>query len=115
MSAERWVSPPSPSRAPPSAPSLAGAVLPFFGLGVEPILTGFDHLLFLFALVLRGGRVGSLLVIVTAFTLAHSVTLALAVLDVVVLPSRLVEPAIALSIAYVAFENLFLGRAASRR
>ena len=59
----------------------------FFRLGVEHILTGYDHILFLFALILRGGRLGSLLGIVTAFTVAHSITLALAVLGVVVVPS----------------------------
>jgi hypothetical protein len=87
----------------------------FFTLGIEHILIGFDHLLFLLALVLRGGNLWSLLKIVTAFTVAHSITLALAVFDVVVLPSRLVEGAIALSIAYVAAENLFLKHAASHR
>lgn len=87
----------------------------FFTLGIQHILIGFDHLLFLLALVLRGGDLWSLLKIVTAFTLAHSITLALAVLNVVVLPSRLVEATIALSIAYVAAENLFLRQAVSHR
>jgi hydrogenase/urease accessory protein HupE len=87
----------------------------FFALGVEHILIGFDHLLFLLALVLRGGRLWSLLKIVTAFTIAHSITLALAALDVVNLPSRLVEATIALSIAYVAAENLFLRQTVSHR
>src|SRR5438876_916754 len=57
----------------------------------------------------------ALLKIITAFTLAHSVTLALAVLNVVVLPDRLVEAVIALSIAFVAAENLFLNPVVSRR
>ena len=57
----------------------------------------------------RGGGLLALAKIVTAFTLAHSVTLALAVLDVVALPDRLVEAVIALSIAAVAAENLFAG------
>ena len=87
----------------------------FFTLGIQHILIGFDHLLFLLALVLRGGNLWSLLKIITAFTLAHSITLALAVFDVVVLPGRLVEAAIALSIAYVAAENLFLRHAVSHR
>jgi hydrogenase/urease accessory protein HupE len=87
----------------------------FFTLGVEHILIGFDHLLFLLALVLRGGNAWSLLKIVTAFTIAHSITLALAALNIIVLPSRLVEGAIALSIAYVAAENLFAKRPASHR
>jgi hydrogenase/urease accessory protein HupE len=78
----------------------------FFRLGVEHILTGYDHLLFLLALLLRGGRLLSLLKIITAFTVAHSITLALAVLGVVTIPARIVEPAIAASIVWVALENL---------
>lgn len=90
-------------------------VFAFFRLGVEHILTGFDHILFLLALILRGGSIGSILGIVTAFTIAHSVTLALAVLNVVAPPARLIEPLIALSIAYVALENIFARRRPSRR
>jgi hydrogenase/urease accessory protein HupE len=92
-----------------------GGALSFLALGVEHILTGWDHLLFLLALMLCGGNLWSLFKIVTAFTLAHSITLALAALDVVNLPSRWVEAAIAASIAYVAAENLFLGGRISRR
>ena len=80
----------------------------FFVLGIEHILTGYDHLLFLFALLIGGGSAWALVKIVTAFTLAHSLTLTAAALDLVVLPSRLVESAIALSIAYVALENLLV-------
>ena len=87
----------------------------FFALGIEHILTGYDHLLFLLALMLCGGGLWSLLKIITAFTIAHSITLALAALDVVVLPSALVESLIALSIAYVALENLLPRHAVSRR
>lgn len=87
----------------------------FFPLGIEHILTGYDHLLFLLALMLCGGGLWSLLKIITAFTIAHSITLALAALDVVVLPSALVESVIALSIAYVALENLLPRYAVSRR
>jgi len=87
----------------------------FLLLGVEHILSGWDHLLFLLGLLLRGGGWLSLARIITAFTLAHSVTLALAVLDVVVLSDRLVEAVIALSIAFVAAENLFLTPVVSRR
>lgn len=79
----------------------------FVLLGIEHILTGWDHLLFLLGLLLRGGSWLGLAKIVTAFTLAHSITLALAALDIVVLPDRLVEAVIALSIALVAAENLF--------
>ena len=88
----------------------------FFALGVEHILTGYDHLLFLFALMIGGGSAWSLVKIVTAFTLAHSVTLTAAALDLIVLPGQLVESAIALSIAYVGLENLFiLERSTSKR
>ena len=81
-------------------------------LGMEHIFTGYDHIAFLFGLLLvaaarqlRGG-LRYTLGIVTAFTVAHSVTLIAAGLGWVRLPSRIVEPAIALSIAYVAVENL---------
>lgn len=93
----------------------AGGVVSFVRLGVEHILTGWDHLLFLLVLLLRGGGWLSLAKIITAFTVAHSVTLALAALDVVVLPDRLVEAVIALSIASVAAENLFLSPVVARR
>ncbi len=94
------------------APNGAGS---FFLLGVEHIATGYDHLLFVLALVLCGGGIGQLLKIITAFTLAHSVTLGAAAFDLVTLPSVLVESVIALSIAYVAFENLYPRFAISRR
>ena len=90
-------------------------VASFVLLGVEHILGGWDHLLFLLALLLRGGGWWSLVRIVTAFTLAHSVTLALAVLDVVAMPGRLVEAVIALSIALVAAENLVARPVVARR
>ncbi|MBD8531045.1 MULTISPECIES: HupE/UreJ family protein [unclassified Massilia] len=78
----------------------------FFKLGVEHILTGFDHLLFLCALLVTVSRIKPMLAIVTAFTLAHSATLALAALDVVALPSSLVEPLIAVSIIVACLDNL---------
>jgi hydrogenase/urease accessory protein HupE len=78
----------------------------FLWLGIEHILTGYDHLLFLFALLLVSGNFMSSLKIITCFTIAHSVTLALATLNVVQLSSRVVEPMIAASIVYVGVENL---------
>ena len=78
-----------------------GAFLAFVGMGFQHILSGYDHIAFLVALVVSARRLRSLLGVVTAFTLAHSVTLALAALDVVRLPSGPVEVAIALSIAWV--------------
>lgn len=91
-----------------SAGDAGGSSTPlgFVRLGVDHILTGWDHLLFLAALLLGGGGAVALLKIVTAFTLAHSVSLAAPVLHVVELPSRIVESAIAASIAWVAVENL---------
>jgi hypothetical protein len=83
-------------------------------LGVEHIFTGYDHLAFLFGLLVVAGfsslRHGLryVLGVVTAFTVAHSITLICAGLDLVRLPSRVVEPAIALSIFYVAVENIFV-------
>ncbi len=79
--------------------------------GFEHILPkGLDHILFVLGLFLFSRRLGPLFWQVTAFTVAHSVTLALAVLGVVELPARVVEPVIALSIAYVAIENIFAHR-----
>ena len=86
----------------------------FFRLGVEHILTGYDHLVFLFGLVVIGGRPRALIKAITAFTLAHSLSLAVAVLGVWTPSPRFVEPAIALSIAYVGLENFFLKDAEKR-
>ena len=79
----------------------------YFPLGVEHILLGFDHLLFLFALLLLPLKWKQLLLMITSFTVAHSITLAMAVFGWVVLPSLWVEAAIALSIVYVGVENLW--------
>jgi len=74
--------------------------------GVHHIFVGPDHILFIVGLLLLGGSIGRLLKIVTAFTVAHSITLALAALRVVDPPARLIEPVIALSIVYVGIETL---------
>ena len=79
----------------------------FLSLGVEHIWTGYDHLLFLFGLLLTASSLRAMLLIVTGFTVAHSITLSLAALGVVVLPSSVVEPAIAATIAFVGVENLW--------
>jgi hydrogenase/urease accessory protein HupE len=81
--------------------------LSFFKLGMSHILTGYDHLLFLFALLLRKQTFKQYALIVTSFTIAHSITLSLAVLGIMDLPSKFVESVIALSIIYVAVENIF--------
>jgi HupE/UreJ protein len=91
-----------PQKASPFA--VAGTYL---ALGVEHILAGIDHLLFVLGLlILAGRRWRRLLVTVTAFTVAHSITLALATLGVVSVPQAPVEAVIALSIAFVALEIL---------
>lgn len=79
----------------------------FFRLGVEHILIGFDHLLFLTGLLLVCRRFREMVAIVTSFTVAHSLTLALATFDLITLPGRVVEPLIAASIVFVGVENLW--------
>jgi len=78
----------------------------WLGHGFEHIVTGWDHVAFLVALLVAATTLRSLVGVVTAFTVAHSVTLALAALEVIDVPARLVELVIALSIAYVAAGNL---------
>lgn len=86
----------------------------FLKAGVEHIVTGYDHLCFLFALLLWATRVWPVVKIVTAFTVSHSVTLSLAALNIVTLPTQWVEAAIAASIIYVAVENFFSRRVDGR-
>jgi hypothetical protein len=86
--------------------ALAPVVADYTRLGVEHILTGFDHLLFVVALVLLVGRGAKLLATVTAFTVAHSVSLAATVLGLIRVPSAPVEASIALSIVLVCAECL---------
>ncbi len=76
----------------------------FVGLGFDHILEGWDHLLFVSGLIIVAGTWRRILVTVSGFTLAHSATLALAALDLVRLPPRAVEAAIALSIVFLAVE-----------
>ncbi len=93
-------------------PSVWAAARRFLRLGVEHIFTGYDHIAFLLALLLLGGRFLDLVKIVTSFTIAHSVTLALAALGILNPPSRAVEALIAASIVAVAGENLWVLRGA---
>jgi hypothetical protein len=86
--------------------SLLAATTRFVALGIEHILLGLDHVLFVVALLLGARRLRDVAVVASLFTVAHSVTLALAVVGWVHVPARLVEPLIALSIAFVALENL---------
>lgn len=83
--------------------------LDFFELGIEHIVTGYDHLLFLFSLLLVTHSLRPALKIITFFTIAHSITLAVAGLNLLELPSSFVEPFIAATIVYVAVENLIRG------
>lgn len=84
-------------------------IFKFIPQGIHHILIGPDHILFLVGLLLLGGAIRQLLIVVTAFTIAHSVTLSLAVLNVFNPPANLVEPAIALSIVCVGADNLLVG------
>jgi hydrogenase/urease accessory protein HupE len=81
----------------------------FLSLGVKHILTGYDHLLFLFGLLVVARGFVSSLNIVTSFTIAHSITLAVATLHLVQIPSRIVEPLIAASIVFIGVDNLWRG------
>jgi hydrogenase/urease accessory protein HupE len=81
----------------------------FLSLGVKHILTGYDHLLFLLGLLIVARGFVSALTIITSFTIAHSITLTVATLHLVQIPSRIVEPLIAASIVFVGVENLLRG------
>jgi len=90
-------------------PAAAGTTLAgYVGLGILHITTGWDHLAFLFALLLLARRLREVAVLVTAFTAAHSVTLALAVLGLVRPNGAAIEALIGYSIALVAAENAWL-------
>jgi hydrogenase/urease accessory protein HupE len=86
----------------------------FFRLGVEHILTGYDHLLFLAGVLVLLRRWRDVIQTVSAFTAAHSITLAFATTGLLVIPGRVVEPLIAASIVVVGIENLIRGVSASR-
>jgi hydrogenase/urease accessory protein HupE len=91
--------------APPTP--LLGVVGRYVAAGIEHIFLGYDHVAFLVGIVLWARRTWPVIKIVTAFTVAHSITLSLAALRIVVVPSEIVEPAIAASIVYVSLENFF--------
>jgi len=90
----------------PKQPGRGEVMRTYFGLGVEHILTGIDHLLFVLALLLLVNGLRRVVATVTAFTLAHSITMAGATLGWVHVPGPPVEATIALSIAFVATEIL---------
>ncbi|MFJ3407725.1 HupE/UreJ family protein [Promicromonospora sp. NPDC090134] len=87
--------------------TLWGSVSQYAVTGVEHILTGLDHVLFIIALMLGASSFRDLLKVTAMFTLAHSVTLISTFVGVIHVPATVVEPLIALSIAFVAIENLF--------
>lgn len=89
------------------APSLFSTMQRYLVTGIEHIFLGYDHIAFLVAVVLWARRLVPVIKIITAFTIAHSITLSLAALNVIVIPSVVVEPAIAASIVFVAMENFF--------
>lgn len=88
--------------------------LHFIRFGVEHIFLGYDHILFLLGVILLGGKFKNLVKLVTAFTIAHSLTLILSALQIIVLPPRFIESLIALSIVYIAVENFFVKNSEQR-
>ncbi|HLY10716.1 MAG TPA: HupE/UreJ family protein [Planctomycetota bacterium] len=82
--------------------------------GMDHIFTGYDHIAFLLALLFAARRLGEMVRIATSFTVAHSITLLLAAMDVIRLPSAVTESLIAASIVYVAAENYFIKEAKYR-
>ena len=93
--------------APLPPPTRAEIGWQYFALGFTHILpNGFDHVLFVVGIFLLTSKWKSIIAQVSTFTVAHSITLALTMYGIVSLPAKVVEPMIALSIAYVAIENL---------
>jgi hydrogenase/urease accessory protein HupE len=91
----------------PSGSASGGGFWYFLYQGILHILGGIDHVLFVVTLILAMRTPRQLLLVITAFTVAHTITLVLATLGLVYMSPRLAEPLIALSIVYVAVENLF--------
>jgi hypothetical protein len=88
----------------------------YLGLGFTHILPkGLDHMLFVLGIFLLSRRLRQVLWQVSAFTVAHSITLGLSIYGILSVPAAVVEPLIALSIAYVAIENLFVAEVRARR
>ncbi len=93
----------------PATASVAASVRHFVAMGAEHILLGFDHVIFLVVLLLGARSFREVALLATTFTAAHSLTLALASLGVVDVPPEIVEPLIALSIAWVAVQTVLGG------
>ena len=100
---------PSPTLVEPTSAAHTGtSVGGYIALGIEHILTGYDHLAFLFALLLLGETFGAVAQIVTGFTVGHSLTLALAAIGLANANATAIEALIGLSIALVAIENVWV-------
>ena len=103
------------AESPPPGETALQRVQRFVMLGAKHVLTGYDHLLFLFGVLIACRTLRSMLAVVTTFTVAHSLTLAFAALGQVSVPGRIVEPLIAASIVFVALENVRRQEALRRR
>lgn len=95
-------------------PSLPDVILEYTYSGIEHIFIGYDHIAFIIGVLLWASRVWPVIKVATSFTVAHSITLSLAVLGVVDIPGEIIEPLIAASIVFVAVEN-FVSRDMERR
>jgi hypothetical protein len=119
--AAQWIEGASPSEPIRLAAREAGLgawriAVRYVGLGFTHIVPGgLDHVLFVLGVFLLSRRAKQVLWQVTAFTVAHSVTLALSVYDLVSVPPAIVEPLIAISIGWVAIENIFMSNRTGRR
>lgn len=89
---------------------LFATIKQFVGLGIPHVLLGFDHVLFILAIHLIVRKYKDILIVVTSFTIAHSLTLILAALGVITVTSRVVEPFIAFTIGYTAVRNIIIVR-----
>jgi hypothetical protein len=92
---------------PSPALALSETIKTYISFGTQHIFTGFDHILFVIGLILAGGKLRQLFKIITAFTIAHSITLTLAVLNIFAPSAKVVEPLIALSIVCIGVDNIF--------
>lgn len=99
----------APAEVPAKAPAHTPNFLEFLGLGFHHILSGYDHLIFLLGVLLGCRTLRRALLLVTGFTIGHSLTLALAALNLVTLPAALVEPLIAATLTFVGIETLVRG------
>jgi hydrogenase/urease accessory protein HupE len=101
---------PFPASADIKPPATLEIVAQYLQLGFRHVVQGLDHILFVLGIFLLATELKPVLVQVTSFTVAHSLTVGLAMSGVLLVSSRIVEPLISLSIAYVAIENIVIGR-----